>query len=68
MTRPLRQTMLLVCLSAISSFAAARTECSMRKAVVAPSTFSFTPALVKSAGAAGPNPQVFTTPGFLIRY
>jgi len=49
--RLLRQTMLLVCLSAISSLAAARTESSMWKAVAVPRLFSFTPALVKSAGA-----------------
>lgn len=64
MTRLLRQTRLLVRLSAISSFAATRTVSSMRRAVAAPSPFSFTLALVKSAGAAGPNQQDFTTQGF----
>ncbi|MFM8445070.1 MAG: hypothetical protein ACKN9W_17255 [Methylococcus sp.] len=50
MTRRQRQSMLFLCLSAISSFAAARTEPSMRRAEAAPGLFTFTPVLLKSPG------------------
>lgn len=50
MTRRQRYSMLFVFLSAISSFAAARTEPSMRRAEAAPGLSTFTPDLLKSPG------------------
>jgi hypothetical protein len=50
MTRLQRYSMLFVWLSAISSFAAARTEPSLYRAEAAPGLFTFTPVLLKSPG------------------